>query len=300
MNPDPEVPGSPPSVFVGTAGWSYPDWKGIVTPSPAPAAFDDLRFTAKLFAVIEINNTFYRPPQLAPASAWAKRVAGIDGFRFTVKLHKTFTHHAPSWTDQDAAAFLSGLAPLRDAGLLGALLAQFPFYFRNDEDGRRRIARIARAFRGVPLAVELRDPSWEHPAVYRFFESLHVGLCHVDSPASTGPHPARPARVGPVGYLRLHGRNREAWFRKGAGRDAKYDYLYRPEELAPWRKVLLEAASEGRPVFAVANNHFKGKAPVAALLLQRIVSGEGRSPPPSLLREYPLLGQWLDLPGSPG
>src|SRR5204863_5087054 len=53
---------APATVRVGTAGWSYQDWNGVVYPRPRPRGFDPLVMMSELFDTIEINATFYRTP----------------------------------------------------------------------------------------------------------------------------------------------------------------------------------------------------------------------------------------------
>lgn len=36
-------------IRIGTAGWSYPDWKGQVYPKPPPRGFDPLSYLARLW-----------------------------------------------------------------------------------------------------------------------------------------------------------------------------------------------------------------------------------------------------------
>ena len=62
------------SVYVGIAGWSYPDWEGIVYPKPKPRGFDPLGFVASYLDAIEINNTFYRIPLKKNAETWVRRI----------------------------------------------------------------------------------------------------------------------------------------------------------------------------------------------------------------------------------
>src|SRR2546426_948535 len=65
-------------IRVGTAGWSYPDWEGLVYPSPRPRGFDPLHFLSGLFDVIEINSTFYRPAERGMAASWLAREGAVD------------------------------------------------------------------------------------------------------------------------------------------------------------------------------------------------------------------------------
>ncbi len=45
-------------IHIGIAGWSYPDWQGIVS----TRKLDPLAYVSMFVDCIEINTTFYRPP----------------------------------------------------------------------------------------------------------------------------------------------------------------------------------------------------------------------------------------------
>ena len=97
------------------------------------------------------------------------------------------------------------------------------------------------------------------------------------------------ARVtAPVAYVRIHGRNFRDWFREGAGRDARYDYLYSAGELAPWAdRVKAIAASPLAPdVYVVTNNHFRGQAAANAKMLEGMVEGRRVDAPYELARAF--------------
>ena len=71
------------NIYVGSAGWSYPDWKGRVYPDPPPSGFDPLKYLSGLFRVIEVNSSYYRPPTPRMSETWAQRTP--EDFIFTVK-----------------------------------------------------------------------------------------------------------------------------------------------------------------------------------------------------------------------
>jgi uncharacterized protein YecE (DUF72 family) len=93
--------------------------------------------------------------------------------------------------------------------------------------------------------------------------------------------------TGPVGYVRVHGRNYKDWFRKGAGVEARYDYLYSNDELEPWAERAKEISKDAQDTFVVTNNHYKGKAAVNAVMLQSMITGRKTEAPPDLVEEYP-------------
>lgn len=270
---------------IGVAGWSYRDWEGIVYPPGLPGR-ERLPFLARFFDCIEINSTFYRPPVADHARRWAGAVADRPRFLFTAKLSKGFTHEG-DLAPPAVRAFREGIAPLAEAGRLGALLAQFPWFFRDTPEARDRIARIASAFRGLPVVVELRHRSFAARDALAFLEDLGLGFAAIDLPLARDTMRPSSVNTGPIGYVRLHGRNREAWFSREATRDQKYDYLYSPGELAAWLPRIRRLAEKTRLTFVVANNHYRGKAPANALELIRLLEGGRVEAPDPLVEAYP-------------
>ena len=149
------------SIRVGVAGWSYPDWKGIVYDRERGS--DALRLVASLFDLVEINSTFYRIPPARYAESWAATVADRPRFVFTAKVPGEMTHDRATKEERIREAgreLLEGLAPVIDAGRLDVLVAQFPPSFRDGAVARRRIESIVEALRPVHVVVEIRDTSF--------------------------------------------------------------------------------------------------------------------------------------------
>jgi uncharacterized protein YecE (DUF72 family) len=267
-------------VFIGPAGWSYKDWEGKVYPASRPRGFDPLACLAQVFPVIEVNSSFYRPPSARMSEAWAKRTP--DSFVFTVKAWERFTHDKEPFTEADARLFQEGIAPLLGAGKLGPILLQYPWFFRNSEKTRDRVRRAADALRGwAPLVIELRHVSWLDAV--DFLRAEQLNFCNIDQPPSSTSITGTRIVTGPVGYIRLHGRNAKAWFSKEAGRDEKYDYLYSREELRLWEEAIREMEAE--KLFVILNNHFQGKAIANALMLMKAL-GKEATPPPTVQETY--------------
>lgn len=262
-------------ILIGSAGWSYKDWAGKVYPDPPPPGFDPLAYLAQYLPCIEVNSSFYRPPSARMSETWAKRTP--ESFVFTVKAWERFTHDRETFTEADARLFGEGIAPLRAAGKLGALLLQFPWFFRDGEKERDRIRRAADALRGLaPLVIELRHVSWLD--ALDFLRGQELNFCNIDQPKSSTAITGTRLVTGPVGYVRLHGRNAKAWFSKDAGRDEKYDYLYSREELRLWEEAIREMEAE--KLFVILNNHFQGKGIANAFMLMKALGKEAVPPPP--------------------
>ncbi|NLV41946.1 MAG: DUF72 domain-containing protein [Candidatus Hydrogenedentes bacterium] len=282
--------GAPARIRVGPAGWAYDDWRGIVYPEDMPRTRPPLSLLSEWFDTVEINVTFYRLMDPHQTRRWPELVAANPRFAFCAKLWRGFTHDPEFDAFPEAAArFLEGLRPLRDAGRLGMLLAQFPWSFRRTEENRVRLARLADAFEGLPLAVEVRHDSWDRAAFYTGLEARGVTLCAVDQPPLRGcllPSDRVTARAG---YIRLHGRNAEHWFRQTSDRDDRYNYLYAGGELAEWVTRARSMAKKVNDLFIVTNNHYRGQAVVNALELQHALDTLHVDPPPWLVRHYPRL-----------
>src|SRR5258708_11514605 len=143
---------------MGTAGWSYPHWNGIVYPKSYGAGFHPLKFLSRHFDAVENNSTSYQPLKPEVTRLWMKKVEANPRFQFTAKLHQQFTH-ARVLDDTEAAAFAEGLRPLLRARKLGALLMQFPWSFRFTAENQDFFIRLRRAFPAFPLEAEIRASS---------------------------------------------------------------------------------------------------------------------------------------------
>jgi uncharacterized protein YecE (DUF72 family) len=285
-------------VRVGVAGWSYPDWEGIVYPTSKPARFDQLAFIARYFDTIEINSTFYRPPLARTTASWARRSEANPNFRFTAKLYRGFTHDR-SASHREEQAVKDGLTPLVERDRLGALLIQFPWSFKNEAESRRWLEDLLERFNEYPRVVEVRHASWNRPELYDYLESRNVGFCNIDQPRIGRSLAPSEKTTGSVGYVRLHGRNYKDWFREGAGRDARYDYLYSEDELEPWLDKIERVTEESTETYIVTNNHFRGQAAVNALQIKSKIEGKKVNAPSSLVSAYPVLEKVAQAVGEP-
>ncbi len=280
---------------VGPAGWSYPDWEGLVYPRKKPRGFHPLRQLARWFDCVEVNSSFYALPSARHAEHWSELVADRPRFRFTAKLLQRFTHEP--WPGDVPALegavrdFHAGIAPLAAAGRLAALLVQFPWSFARSPQALERLRFVAEHFGGFPLVLELRHRAWFEPEPLAELRALGYTLCAIDLPqgADAPPLDALTAQPAPLAYLRLHGRNARAWFDPRAGRDQKYDHLYTPEELSELAQVARRLAHGADETFVITNNHFSGKAVANALELLAELGDAPALGPVELLEAYPRL-----------
>ncbi|MCE5187203.1 MAG: DUF72 domain-containing protein [Planctomycetaceae bacterium] len=284
-------------IYIGIAGWSYPDWKGIVYPG---RGVDPLEYVARFVDVVEINNTFYRPPEERICRSWLAKVSGFPEFFFTAKLHKDFTHEKkidPGMVRQ----FCIGFEPMLEAGKLRQLLMQFKYDFNDTLSNRNYLKELIGSFCGIfNIALEVRHCSWQQPDALQFLCGLGVAVCNLDYPLSSTAFDLPLCTVGKHGYFRLHGRNAEKWFTKNAGRDEVYHYYYKEDELRQIFARMQQLAESFEQLTVIANNHYRGGELANALELKWMLTGLPQSVPPGLLKEYPQLARIASTKHLPG
>ncbi|MBI4832191.1 MAG: DUF72 domain-containing protein [Candidatus Lindowbacteria bacterium] len=277
-------------IRVGVAGWYYPDWQGIVYPSSGRGASDHLRYLAGFVDVIEINNTFYRPPDENDVLNWLRRVRDIEGFGFTVKLWQRFTHSREErWQPSELEDFLRRIRPIFESDVGGALLAQFPHSFHLTPENLEYLHELVSRIENIPVVVEVRHFSWNNPEAFAALEEMGVSLCAIDQPLFRGSLKPLERVVGDTAYIRLHGRNKQNWLKESADRDERYDYLYTEAELAPWVARAKKMAGKAHSVYVIANNHFRGQAVCNALMFKAALLGRRVRAPATVLQSFPVL-----------
>ena len=273
-------------VRIGTSGWSYPSgagtWNGLFYPprgrGTRPRGFDELTYYAEHFDTVEVNSTFYRPPDAALTRRWVERTP--PGFTFSLKLYQQFTHPkmfqastgARTWSigQADIERCLRGLDPIASAGKLGALLAQFPPSFKQDEASLAYLEWVLTGFQGWPVAVELRHQSWsDHVAeTLTRLNSLGAAWVQIDEPKFRfSIRQNQLPNAESFYYMRLHGRNAAKWWRHDTA-EQRYDYLYTDAELAPFARTADAARRLVKKLYLYLNNHFAAKAVANAVTLK--------------------------------
>jgi uncharacterized protein YecE (DUF72 family) len=281
-------------IRVGPAGWSYADWRGRVYPESGGTKFDTLALVSKYFDTAEINSTFYHPPSPETARSWLQRVQHNPNFVFTAKLYRTFTHERGKATAEDETLFRDGVDPLMEAEKLGAVLIQFPWSFKNEIEERNYLNQLVERFKEYPLVVELRHESWNNPRVLQTLDDLNVGLADIDQPLFHDSIKPASEVTSNIGYVRLHGRNYQNWFREEANVLERYDYLYSPEELEPWVNRIKEIAAKAKQTFVITNNHARGQNLVNAFEILAQLEEQKLPGPAKLIETYPRLSQSVE------
>jgi uncharacterized protein YecE (DUF72 family) len=255
-------------IYIGTSGWSYPKgegtWKGFFYP---PGKINELEFYSQFFNTVELNSSFYRPPDPSFVYNWSSHVP--KGFLFAVKLWQKFTHPKmfKEATGEDAViaqsdvdTFKKCLEPLVKSGKLGVLLAQFPPSFKNDSFGRQIIGAVAKAFGEYKLAVELRHRSWsDDESTTNLMRENNLAWVQIDEPKFSTSVAMEVPVTADFAYFRFHGRNAKDWWSGDA--ETRYRYLYSDEEIDSLAKRVKTAGEKVKMLFAFFNNHWQAYAP---------------------------------------
>ena len=278
------------NIRVGPAGWSYTDWAGYVYPVKRPRGFHEAKYLAEFFDTIEINTSFYSPVRVEHAKGWIERVAANRNFKFTAKMWQRFTHD-PSPSAEDEKLVRAGFDVLRDAEKLGAVLLQFPFSFHRTSETVSYLDSVLKRFADYPLVVEVRHATWNVPEVFELLRERGAGFCNIDQPLIGNSIEPSERVIGPLGYVRLHGRRYDTWFSDNEQVPSfeRYNYLYSEEELQPWAARVEKVADAAREVYVITNNHYQGKGVVNALELISMLTKSKLIVPEPLREKYPEL-----------
>jgi uncharacterized protein YecE (DUF72 family) len=239
---------SPPEerLYLGTSGWSYADWEGMVYPSGTPPA-GRLAEYVKHFATVEIDSTFYGTPRRSTVEQW-RRIAP-EGFLFAAKFPQEITHERSLIGCEEAVeSFVRTMQGLDDR--LGPLLLQFPPGFTVEEMDALDVF-LSELPEGPLYAVEVRHRSWLGSDLPDLLREHRTALTLVDYPGM----PRLEEATADFAYIRWLGDRRE--FPSGHTH-LKKD---RTEDLRHWSGLVDRFLEEGKTVFAYANNHYQNHSP---------------------------------------
>ncbi len=239
------------AVHVGTSGWSYDHWDGVLYPGGLPAR-DRLGHYSQRFGTVELNSSFYHWPKQNSFAGWRRRLP--NGFQLAVKAPRGLTHakrlYAPeAWVER----IMSSWHELGDKR--AALLVQLaPDQVRDD-------ARLEHFLRLLPswmrVAVEFRHRSWHEENVFALLERHQAAYC-----VMSGAHlPCVLRATAPFAYVRLHGPDPENLY---AG-------SYSDPDLTWWADRVQEWDAAGKDVLVYFNNDGYGHAVRNAETLQRLL-----------------------------
>ena len=184
-------------LWIGTSGWVYPHWLGVLYPPKTPSG-RMLPLYAARFPTVEINRSYYRLPDRAVFEGW--RAQTPPGFLFAVKASRFLTHMKKlKDPEEPLERLMSAAAGLEEK--LGPVLFQFPRQWRMNLDRLDGFLPLLDAYGPVRFAFEFRHQSWLVPAVYERLERAGCALC---LPVGWGI-PLDVRLTAPWAYIRMHG-----------------------------------------------------------------------------------------------
>lgn len=221
------------TLFVGTSGWAYPQWKPDFYPPGVPRARWLSHYASRLSAC-ELNATFYKVQERSVIEGWAGKVP--EGFRFAVKAHRALTYGRSIAPDDRRAHLLDEF--LEQTAALGSrrgpILFQVPAHRKIDTAALRELLQALPP--DADHAFEFRDDSWKENDVVELIEASGGTICLSNVDAE--PPDSLPG--GAIGYVRLRAER------------------YPPRQRAGWRN-LLQSEAEARDVY-VFTKHEEGPA----------------------------------------
>lgn len=252
-------------VWIGTSGYSYQDWVGDFYP-PGTRPEGMLRHYCKVFPLVELNFTFYRPPTRGMLLRLADKTP--PGFQFLVKLPQTISHDQK---DFDLPGFCHAAEGLAQRGQLAGLLCQFPQAMHCTRSACDWVSRLGAELGHLRLAVEFRHRSWARAGLPAWLAEQGLDLVAVDAPDIGSLFPSGWTQSTSTVYVRMHSRNREKWYRSG---EERYDYNYSDAELDEWIDELVKHDRQGGTERAMLlfNNCQRSQAAINARRMQTLMS----------------------------
>ncbi|MFF9377311.1 DUF72 domain-containing protein [Streptomyces griseoluteus] len=227
------------TLFVGTSGWQYKSWRGVLYPAGVPVR-RWLEEYAEHFATVELNNAFYRLPSRENFEAWRDRLP--EGFVVAVKASRYLTHIKRLRDPEEPVHRLMSHAEGLGAHL-GPVLLQLPPTLRADPP--LLDACLACFPARTRVAVEPRHDSWWTTRTREVLEARKAALCWADQLG----RPAGPLwRTADWGYVRFHRGRAKPWPRYGT------------QALQSWVDRIATTWPEGEDVYAYFNNDPRGAA----------------------------------------
>ena len=232
------VPHAGDMARIGTSGWIYPHWRGVIYRGDQRTWLD--QYTAE-FDTVELNGSFYRWPADARYAAWRDRLP--DGFEMAVKASRGLTH-ARRLRDPEVwiERITRGLHALD--GKRGPLIVQLHPSLERDDGLLDHFLTVLPDW--TRPAIEFRHPSWHDEAVFAMLERHGAAYC-----VMSGAHlPCILRATADLVYVRLH------------GPDTRHLYAgsYSDDDMRWWADRIREWEAGGHEVFAYFNNDGEGNA----------------------------------------
>jgi uncharacterized protein YecE (DUF72 family) len=259
----------PRNAYVGTSGWTYPDWLGSFYPADSKPQ-DMIQYYARYFRAVEIDSTYYTIPARSVVAGWKENTP--PGFVFAAQVPGVITHQKVMKDCQhELTTFLNSLELLGDR--LGPLLLQFPYFNRNTFASRAQFDKLLQPFlktlpREFKFALEIRNKnwiSWDFLELLRDHSVAFVVVAQAWMPSIDVLARALDLLCGDFFYARFIGD------RKGV-KTQRWDNLSedKTSELIVWIEELKKIADRASRTYAFFNNHYAGFAPGSVKLFHEL------------------------------
>lgn len=272
-------------ILIGTSGYDYPEWKGVFYPQELKRK-DFLSYYATCFNALELNYSFYSMPKKQQMQDFYERSEGK--LQFSIKANRELTHEIGSSWRERANEFKDAVSFLNDKNVLSTVLFQLPQGFHYEKENRLYLADLIKEFAGYNLVVEFRHKEWIRDSVFEGLleRGVSVAFCdmpdikyipHEDIKKLESDEKLFSQFMGNTTYIRLHGRNKNAWYvnesNNSSNGSARYDYAYSKDELGEFVPVIKNAVRKGKKVLVFFNNHPKGSGALNAAELKNMIGG---------------------------
>jgi len=163
--------------YIGCSGFYYKEWKGIFYPKDLPQ-HDWFQYYAQHFNALELNNTFYRFPELSNLQHWHND--SPKDFHFSVKVPREITHDKKFVETEDLLREFYSVLENGLAEKLGTVLFQLPPSFDyTTERLKMLLTQMDTSFTNV---VEFRNISWWRDDVIESLRKKGITFCSVSYP----------------------------------------------------------------------------------------------------------------------
>jgi uncharacterized protein YecE (DUF72 family) len=245
-------------LYIGCSGWFYDAWLGHFYPANLDHK-EFLKYYSHVFEFVEIDSSFYRPPNLFMTKRWASITP--DNFRFTAKFPRSITHEKRlADPERQLRYFFDVMRPLRRKLL--ALLLQLPPSLTAKEGLKKLEGLIHMLDPDFRYAIEVRNRSWfDNKNVYKLLSDNNI--CLAWSQLDTIQTPAE--LTSDFAYLRFIGDR--SIDEKDFGRIQKYRF----KELRVWSESVRRVKDKAKFAVVAANNHYAGFGPATANSFRKMV-----------------------------
>ena len=242
-----------PNYQIGTAGWAIPKAMRDEFFSPGAVKPNHLKAYAERLTGIEINSSFYKDHQASTYAKWASSTP--DGFRFSIKLAKRFTHiQKLNIESSDLRLMLEGAQNLGEK--FGIVLIQLPPKLAFDSEVAETFFATFRELFDGDIAIEARNQTWAERDATKVLEEFSIARVIAD-PNRIGEAP--PIRSSQACYFRLHGSPKV------------YYSDYSQKQLEQWRSRIAQEVKGKKSAWCIFDNTALGAATGNALEMQRLI-----------------------------